>query len=127
MFKERKPLLLIVDDDPSILRVFSKIFQRKGFLVSEAKNGAEAVKKLHANRYDVTLVDFGLPDIEGSELFPVIDKLCPNTIKIMLTGKTYLEGTVKGADVFVGKPVSPEKLLGIIDTKLKQRDMESEH
>ncbi len=116
--------MLIVDDDASILRVFSKIFQKKGFSVTIAKNGKEAIEKLHTGRFDVALVDFSLPDMEGVELFPLIEKSSPKAVKIMLTGKVNLKNCIKGADAFLGKPVSPESLLSVIDTKLKQKNME---
>ncbi len=71
------------------------------------------------------MIDFGLPDMEGTALFPVIQKNSPRTVKIMLTGKTFLQECVVGVDAFVGKPVNPEKLLSIIDTKVRLRDLEN--
>ena len=62
--------------------------------------------------------------MEGTALFPVIQKNSPKTVKIMLTGKTFLQDCVEGVDAFVGKPVNPEKLLSIIDTKVRMRDLE---
>jgi DNA-binding NtrC family response regulator len=120
-----KPTILIVDDDVSILRVFSKIFQRKGYCVTVAERGEDAIEKLSLNRYDVALVDLVLPDMEGNQLFPVITNLSPKTVKIMLTGKTGLRDSIEGADAFIEKPINPEKLLSIIDTKLKSRDSEN--
>jgi len=119
-----KLAILIVDDDISILRAFGRIFERKGYSVTVAERGREAIEKLSASRFDVALIDFGLPDIEGTELFPVIQKNSPGTVKIMLTGKTFLQERVEGADAFVGKPVNPEKLLSLIDTKVRLRDLE---
>ncbi len=118
-----KPTILIVDDDPAILQVFSKIFQRKGYSVTVAEKGQHAIEKLSDSHFDVALVDLVLPDMEGTELFPLIKHSSPKTVRIMLTGKTYLEGSMPGADVFVGKPVDPEKLLSIINTKLKNREL----
>jgi len=90
-----------------------------------AEKGTEALEKLSINKYDVALIDFGLPDMEGNELFPVINNASPKTLKIMLTGKTWLRNSIEGADAFVGKPVNPEKLLSIIDTKLKNQNSET--
>jgi two-component system response regulator HydG len=121
-----KPSILIVDDDIAILHTFTKIFQRKGFLVTVAIKGKEAIEKLSINHYDVALVDFVLPDMEGNELFPLIKNSSPKTLTIMLTGKIGLQNSIEGAaDVFVGKPVNPDKLLSIINTKLKNRDTET--
>ena len=125
MFVAVKPSILIVDDDIAILRVFTKIFQRKGYSVTVAIKGKEAIQKLSINHYDVALVDLVLPDMEGNELFPLIKNSSPKTLTIMLTGKTGLQDSFEGADAFVGKPVNPDKLLSIINTKLQNRDTET--
>ena len=124
MLLPNKLAILIVDDDVSILRVFSRIFQKKGYSVTVAERGREAIEKLSTRSFDVTLIDFGLPDMEGTTLFPLIQKSSPKTVKIMLTGKTFLQDCVEGADAFVGKPINPEKLLSLIDTKVRLRDLE---
>ena len=125
MFVSSKRSILIVDDDIAILHVFSRIFQSKGYIVTVAQKGREAIEKLTNNKFDVALVDLALPDMEGNELFPLIDETSPKTVKIMLTGKTDRQGNVLGADFFVWKPVRPEKLLSIIDTELKNRSTEA--
>jgi DNA-binding response OmpR family regulator len=119
-----KPAILLVDDDLSILLTFRRIFERKGYTVTVAEKGRDALVKLHSGRFDVAVVDFGLPDMEGAKLLPEIRKASPRTLRIMLTGKTQVEGQVKDADVFIGKPVNPEKLLSIIDTKIRDRTLE---
>ena len=125
MFSTSKPSILIVDDDPSILHVFTRIFERHGYCVAVAENGKEAIEKLNTKRYDVALVDFVLPDMEGTALFPLIKNSSTRTLRIMLSGNVCFGHDVKGADVFVAKPVNPIKLLNIIDTKLKNRDSET--
>ncbi len=124
MLFPQKPAILIVDDDVSILLTFRRIFERKGYTVTVAEKGRDALVKLHSGRFDVAVVDFGLPDMEGAKLLPAIRKASPRTFRIMLTGKTQFEGQVKDADVFIGKPVNPEKLLSIIDTKIRDRTLE---
>ena len=119
-----KPSILIVDDDTVILSVFAKIFQRKGYCVTVAEKGRSAREKLRMKQYDVALIDLVLPDMQGDELFPMIKRSSPKTLKILLTGKIALRNSIKGADVFIEKPVNPGKLLSIIDTKLKNRDSE---
>lgn len=114
-----KPTILIVDDDTGILHVFSKIFENKGFLVTVAQKGIEAIERLKTHKYDVALIDLGLADMEGEKLLPIINKSSPKTLKILLTGKIEREGDIEGADAFVKKPVNPEKLLAIINSKLK--------
>ena len=125
MFTKNKPSILIIDYDTAILQVFTRIFKRKGYCVSVAAKGTEAIEKLNCNHFDVALIDSCLPDMEGTTLFSVIDRSSHSTVKIMLTGKALELDGVFGADAILGKPIQPEKLLGIIDSKLRNRNMES--
>ncbi len=118
-----KPSILIIDDDTTILRVFSRIFQHRGYKVTLATKGSEALEKLGEDCFDVALVDLRLPDMEGTELLPVIEMTSPKTVKIMLSG-SCLHGIV-GADALLGKPINPEKLLSIIESKLRDRNLET--
>ena len=85
MFIASKPSILIVDDDKSILNIFTKIFQRKGYFVTVAEKGQEAIEKIGLGDYDIALIDLSLPDMEGDTLFPLIKNSSPKTLKIMLT------------------------------------------
>jgi CheY-like chemotaxis protein len=90
-----------------------------------AEGGKEAIEKLRSNSYDVALIDLRLPDMEGTELFPLIQSTSPRTLKIMLTGKMLLGEIVAGADALLNKPIQPEQLLSIIDSKLKTKNIET--
>jgi DNA-binding NtrC family response regulator len=125
LFIPSKPSILIIDDDTAILRTFTRIFQREGYCVSVAERGKEAVEKLSRNSYDVALIDLHLPDMEGTELFPLIQNTSPRTLKIMLTGKMLMTTSIEGADVLLKKPIQPEQLLSVIDRKLKEKNLET--
>lgn len=114
-----------MDDDVAILQVFIKIFERKGYNVTAADKGKEAIQKLSLSQYDVALIDLVLPDMEGTELFPLIKQASPKALRIMLTGTIEKQCSIKGADVFIEKPINPVKLLSIIETKLKNRNSET--
>jgi DNA-binding NtrC family response regulator len=101
-----------------------RIFQRNGYNVTVVARGDEALEKLNTNRFDVALIDFCLPDMEGTKLFPMIEHSSPNTLKIMWSGKIAATEHIAGADAIVGKPIQPDKLLSIIDNKLKNRNIE---
>jgi DNA-binding response OmpR family regulator len=125
LFIASKPSILIIDDDTSILHTFTRIFQRNGYFVTVAERGKEAIEKLGTNNYDVALIDLRLSDMEGTELFPFIHNASPRTLKIILTGKALLQDSIVGADALLTKPIAPNKLLSIIDSKLKSRDLET--
>jgi two-component system response regulator HydG len=121
------PSILIIDDDLAILRVFTRIFQRKGYSVEVASYGKEAMEKIQGSHFDVALIDFCLPDMEGTNLFPLIQRTSPKTLKIMLTGKILAQKSFSDADALIGKPIQPDQLLSLIDCKLKNRNIEALH
>ena len=121
MLLSSKRSILIVDDDIAILKVFSRIFQSKGYNVTVAEKGEEAIGKICTGKFDVSLIDLGLADMEGDKLFSLIDNVSPKTVKILLSGKIDLQESVEGADFFVEKPVAPDRLLNIIEGKLARK------
>ncbi len=114
-----KPSILIVDDDLSILRTLTRIFERQGFKVVTAERGMEAVKALSASHFDLALIDFCLPDMEGTEVLQFAQNA---SIKVMLTGKQI--PLPPGVDLMLNKPIAPQALLSLIDTKLKDANIE---
>jgi DNA-binding NtrC family response regulator len=125
LFIANKPSILIIDDDKAILNAFRRIFQRKGYYVAVAEAGREAAEKISSNHYDIALIDLCLPDMEGTALFPLIQRTSPNTVKIMLTGKAQMKNSIEGADVLLEKPIAVDKLLSVIDSKLKTLNLEA--
>jgi len=101
-----------------------RIFQKQGYHVTVAARGGEAIEKLNSNRFDVTLIDLCLPDMEGTQLFPMIEHNSPRALKIMWSGKIMATERITGADAILGKPIQPAKLLSIIDNKLKNKNIE---
>ena len=122
---ETAKIILVVDDDKSILRTFTRILQKNGYEIDVAETGKEAIEKADSRRYDLALVDIRLPDMDGTDLLAKIKKQLQNTIKIMITGFPSLESGVKaldeGADAYLVKPVKPEELLMLIKEKLKNK------
>ena len=124
--KKAKKTILVVDDDKSILRTFTRILQKGGYEIDVAETGKEAMEKAETGRYDIALVDIRLPDMDGTDLLPMMQKTMPKAVKIMITGFPSLEDGVKaldeGADAYLVKPVKPEELLMLIEEKLKSKE-----
>jgi CheY-like chemotaxis protein len=120
-----KKQVLIVDDDKSIIRTFSRILQKGGYEVEVAETGKDAIGKANQKHFDVALIDYRLPDMEGTKLLLNAKGNFQNTIKIMITGLPSMEvGTMaldEGADAYLIKPVKPEELLSLIAEKLKPK------
>ena len=115
--------VLVVDDDKSILRTFTRILQRAGYSTETAENGKEALDKIQARNYDAALIDVVLGDSNGLDLLPKIEENSPKTVKIVVTGADTAEkrdeACRNGADAYLTKPVNPEVLLDVFAEKLK--------
>jgi DNA-binding response OmpR family regulator len=125
-----KKTILVVDDDKSILRTFTRILQKSGYQIDVAETGKEAMEKAETNRYDLALVDIRLPDMDGTDLLAKLKKQFQKTVKIMITGFPSLETGVKaldeGADAYLVKPVKPQELLVLLEEKLKDKEEQAE-
>lgn len=125
-----KKTILVVDDDKSILRTFTRILQKSGYEIEVAETGKEAIEKAENRRYDLALVDIRLPDMDGTDLLGRLKKQLQHTVKIMITGFPSLETGVKaldeGADAYLVKPVKPQELLMLLDEKLKGQEVSQE-
>ncbi|XHH10227.1 MAG: response regulator [Candidatus Bathyarchaeia archaeon] len=123
---ENKKTILVIDDDKSILRTFTRILQKSGYEIDVAETGKEAIEKADSHHYDLALVDIRLPDMDGTELLAKLKVQLQNTVKIMITGFPSLETGVKaldeGADAYLVKPVKPQELLVLLDEKLKHHE-----
>ncbi len=60
--------ILVVDDEPAIRALLKKIIERRGYLVDDAKDGAEAIHLLQDSAYDLMLIDLMMPNVNGFEL-----------------------------------------------------------
>ena len=115
--------VLVVDDDKAILRTFTRILQRAGYVTETAENGKEALEKIQAQSYDIALIDVILKDSNGLDLLSKIEEVSPRTVKIIITGsdteEKREEACRNGADAYLTKPVNPEVLLTVFEEKLK--------
>lgn len=102
------------------------ILQSKGYDVDTAETGKETISKSKAKTYNLAILDIKLPDVEGTELLIDLGKITPSMMKIMVTGYASLDNAVDsinfGADAYLMKPVSPEKLLETVAEKLKEQE-----
>jgi DNA-binding response OmpR family regulator len=121
-----KKSVLVIDDDKSVLRTFIRILERGGYEVNAAETGAEALEKESARYYDVVLIDFRLPDMDGTEFLAKSSNL-QNSIKIIITGLPSLDSGTnaleQGADAYLIKPVRPEELMALLSWKLKTNQL----
>ncbi len=123
--------VLIIDDDQIILSIFTKFLRKAGYETDTAETCQQALEKVKKQFYDIALIDIKLPDMEGTDLLPIIDRISPNTVKIMMTGFSSAEHRYKslnrGAAAYLTKPIEPQQLLNTIKDQLNAKHKSKQH
>ncbi|QWT17358.1 response regulator transcription factor [Collinsella sp. zg1085] len=115
--------ILVVDDERTITDLVGIYLKNEGFEVTLAYNGADAVKAILSQNFDLAVLDIMLPDIDGFELLRTIraDYTYP---VIMLTARDAqqdkIEGLSLGADDYVVKPFRPLELVARVKAQLRR-------
>jgi two-component system nitrogen regulation response regulator NtrX len=107
--------LLVVDDEPQILRAVSGLLQDEGFEVLTAPDGETALKMVAAEAPDLVLLDIALPGLDGLEALTELKRQHPLLPVIMVSAYGSVENAVKatrlGAFDFIEKPPNADKIL----------------
>ena len=117
--------ILIVDDDPNILKLEQVILSKRGYDVTPAQGGKEGLALLAERDFDVILLDVMMPDVDGYTVCRKIraDARFDDTPVIFLTakggGEALAEGFESGAIMYINKPFTANKLLTIVNTMLE--------
>ena len=118
------PTVLVVEDDPVILRLLEVNFELEGFTVLLAHDGAEGIEVARANQPDVIISDIMMPRTSGLELVELL-KRDPSTGSIpviLLSAKAQAadqrQGIEAGADDYVTKPFEPLDLVDRVNRLL---------
>ena len=117
--------ILVVDDDENILNLERTILEQKGFDVTGANGGAEALRLLADQAFDLVLLDVMMPEVDGFAVCRKIkeDPRLEDMPVIFLTakggGEALAEGFESGAVMYINKPFTANKLLTIVNTMLE--------
>ena len=113
-----QPVLLVVDDEPGILRLIEKFARNIGFDVATAASGHEALEKLQTENAAVALVDLRMPDVDGLEVLRRIRAADPDCQVILMTGHasidTAIEAIKHGAMDYLSKPFDFDRLEALL-------------
>ena len=121
-------VVLVVDDEPRMIKFIRLNLELEGYRVIEAHNGLEALKRVRRDLPDIVLLDIMMPEMDGFETLERIREIS-NVPVIMLTVKAEEEDKVRGlelgADDYVTKPFSPRELSSRIKAVLRRTAMPS--
>jgi two-component system response regulator HydG len=111
--------ILIVDDNTSLYRTMSFILGRKGYTVSAAGNGPEAIEKVRETPFDIIFMDIKMPLMDGVETYKWIKKIRPGAVVMMMTAysveQLIQEALQEGAYGIIYKPLDIEKVVAIVE------------
>lgn len=122
----RKPArLLLVDDDPGLLKLLGMRLVSEGYSVVTAESGPEALRVLGREKVDLVISDLRMDEMDGLQLFSEIQKGHPGMPVIILTAHCSIPDAVaatqQGVFSFLTKPVDKDALYKAIDEALEQR------
>lgn len=127
---DRKPRLLVVDDENIALKNLEHILVRENYSVVTASTGKEALKKLEQAEFDVILTDLKMEEIDGMEILKRSKLRSPNTEVVMITGyatiDTAVESMKKGAFHYISKPFKLDEIRETVRLALDKRTSKKE-
>jgi EAL domain-containing protein (putative c-di-GMP-specific phosphodiesterase class I)/ActR/RegA family two-component response regulator len=113
-----QPAVLVVDDELSVARSTERILARRGYRITVAGGGREAIAKAEAHPFDVIVSDLGMPDVDGRALLRAIRAKDLDIPFVFLTGRPDLESAIDaiehGAFRYLVKPVAPDELCDVV-------------
>ena len=117
--------ILVVDDDEMVRIALGELLRPEGYDVEVTGSPKEALSKVDKKSYDLLMLDIIMPELDGLELCKEIRRreTCKEVPIVFLTAKSREKDRTKGLEVganrFLSKPISPEKLLDIIAETFK--------
>jgi CheY-like chemotaxis protein len=120
---ETRRSILIVDDDPGLVRTTSLILEHEGYSVTTARSGAEAIALTRETAFDLIFLDIKMPELDGVDTLHEIKKIRPTATVVMMTAYA-LEQRIgdalrEGAHAVLRKPLVIATVLELIKQTLE--------
>jgi len=110
----RSPLVLVADDNPDILKLVSRRLERRGYSVTTATNGREALEAARSIGPDAAVLDWVMPHLQGHEVCAQLKAEGNELPVILLTARAteddIIDGFESGADEYLTKPFDIDEL-----------------
>ena len=118
--------VLVIDDEPDVVRLILKVLSARGHVVQTARDGASALSRVKHEPPDVILLDNDIPKIDGAEVCRRIKTdVATQKIPVVMMTSSYIDiydvSAEGGPDAFVVRPFAREVLANVIDRALFRR------
>lgn len=128
----KKPNILCVDDEKSILDALRRVFRTSNCNVFVANGGKQGLEIMAENTIDLVISDMRMPEMTGAEFLEQVAKEYEDTVRILLTGYSDIKSTIAAVNKgrinnYVSKPWDNDYLKKIVDGALYTKRLEDEH
>lgn len=121
-----KPTVLIIDDEPAVLRLLTGFIERRGFDVLTRAGGRAGLDVLRKHKADLVLVDLRMPDVGGLDVLRNAMEQDPQCRVVLITGNATVETAVEavklGAMDYLAKPFDFDRLGQLLDDLMAETD-----
>ena len=125
------PTVLIVDDDPKLLKMLQRTLVYENLNVLTATNGLEALPLVQAHQPDLIILDWMMPRMDGLAFIQRLRDEENKTMVLMLTARDAIENRVEGlesgADDYLVKPFAPAELVARVHAMLRRAEAKPEN
>jgi CheY-like chemotaxis protein len=112
--------ILIVEDDVVFCKLLNRFLSKNDYEVQDVQNSVDAFNLMEVELFEIAILDYQLPDMNGIEILKQIKLSYPETKIILITRygdeEVAQEAKSAGANAFVSKPINPEELLELINS-----------
>ena len=119
--------ILVVEDEPRILSFLVRGLESEGFAVDSELDGASALRRAAARRYDLVVLDLLLPRLDGLSVLRELQRSRPGLPVVILSARsdlaTKLRGFELGASDYVAKPFAADHLAGMDDELVQELEL----
>lgn len=113
------PRILVVDDEPGIRALLRRILEREGHEVAEATEGADALRQIERDGFDVVITDMHMPDLDGLQLTRALRNVRNAPAIIAMSGNdvamTFRMAGILGAQTTLAKPFTAAEVLAVVE------------
>jgi two-component system NtrC family response regulator len=129
--KMEKTRILIAEDEKAQRELLEGFLKKEGFSVDGVANGREALQRIEGNFYDLALIDYKMPELDGLKTLKEIRRLYPDLPVVMMTAYGTIETAVasmkEGALDYLTKPIDLEELLLILQKVIERSNLIQEN
>lgn len=123
-----QPVILLIEDEARLRDNLRTLLQSEGYLVTVAQNGAEGIKRLGQESFDLVITDLVMPEIDGFQVLEYLKAYSPETVVVVMTAYvsagSVIDALRKGAYDYLSKPFEFDLMKATIARALEKAHLQ---